>query len=73
MTDISSGEMSTEPSDTDEREVGDIVTPCHGLPPMFHYTYEGYAYMQERVVDGLECPALGCYNTWTYEGKFDGH
>lgn len=46
-----------------------IVTPCHGLPPMFNYGWEGRAYMQERVVDGIECPAPGCYNTWTYDGK----
>jgi len=51
--------------------MSDIVTPCHGKPPMPHYGHEGRAYMQERVLDGYMCPVEGCYNEWDEDGVAD--
>lgn len=47
----------------------DIVSPCHGVPLWINYVYEGRPHMEEQVVDGFECLALGCNNTWDAKGK----
>lgn len=51
--------------------MGNITTPCHDLPPILTYGYEGRAYLQERVLDGYMCPAERCLNGWDADGVAD--
>lgn len=49
----------------------DIVTPCHGMPLVVLTSYEGLAYMQERVPSEIVCTAGGCFNSWSAGGVAD--
>lgn len=44
-----------------------FTTPCCGARPHFSMRFEGAAYMQSEVVDGIEC--MECGNTWRSDGS----
>ena len=50
--------------------VGDLVTPCCGVPFYINYVYVGNPYMSDREVDTLECS--NCDNEWDREGGYLG-